>query len=176
MDNIIEILKKRFLENKHRHENIDWSLIDLKLKENPDKIIVLQQMEITGGEPDVVGFDFEKNKVIFYDCSKETPIGRRSLCYDDKALKSRKKFPPKDSCLNMVSNIGSELLNEEDYFYLQDLEKVDEKTSSWLLTPEQIRDKGGAIFGDYKFGRTFIYHNGADSYYESRGFRTKLIF
>lgn len=128
-------------------------------------------MEITGGEPDVIGFDQDKNTFLFCDCSTETPKNRRGICYDHKALESRKKHPPANSAENLATEIGIEILTEEEYRYLQSLESFDTKTSSWLKTPTSIRELGGAIFGDYRFGRVFVYHNGADSYYSARGFR-----
>lgn len=131
-------------------------------------------MEETGGEPDVVGFDKETGQLIFFDCSKETPSGRRNVCYDHEALEARKKYPPEDSALNMAEMMGIGLLTEDEYFFLQELGEFDTKTSSWLKTPLEVRKHGGAIFGDHRFGRVFVYHNGADSYYGVRGFRGSL--
>src|SRR5690625_1838018 len=168
---LLLILQERFEKNIHRHPGIEWMSVQEKLQENQTALWSLFQMEETGGEPDVIGYDREDQKYIIADCSKESPKGRRSLCYDPQALKSRKKHKPKGSAIEMARDMGIELLDEEQYFQLQKLEKLDTKTSSWLRTPSDIRDLGGAIFGDWRFGRVFIYHNGAESYYSSRGFR-----
>ena len=171
---LIKILKDRFYKNTHRHKGIDWEEVENKLRANREKIWTLNEMELSGGEPDVIGKDKKSLKYIFCDCSAESPKGRRSLCYDSKALESRKENKPKGSAVEMASKMGIELLDETQYQYLQKLECVDIKTSSWLFTPDEIRKLGGAIFGDFRFGRTFIYHNGAESYYQARGFRGLL--
>lgn len=145
-----------------------------KLIESPDKLWALQEMENTGGEPDVIAYDQQKDEYLFVDCSAETPQGRRSLCYDREALESRKDHPPKNSAIDLVQEIGAELLTEEQYHQLQQLGEFDLKTSSWLATPEEIRKLGGALFADRRYGRVFIYHNGAQSYYAARGFRCCL--
>lgn len=173
-ETLLSILKQRFEKNMHRHKELDWSKIQAKLEENPSKLWSLDQMEETEGEPDVIGYDTETDEYIFCDCSKESPNGRRSVCYDHEALEARKKFKPENSAVNMATEMGIELLTEEEYQTLQRLETVDTKTSSWLATPKEVRSLGGAIFGDWRFGRVFIYHNGADSYYGVRGFRGKL--
>ena len=148
--------------------------MQIKLEANPEKLWSLNEMEETGGEPDVVGYDKGKDEYIFYDCAAESPKGRRSLCYDHEALESRKKFKPKNSAVGMASEMGIKILNEIEYFALQLLGEFDTKTSSWLATPPEIRDLGGSIFGDRRFGRVFTYHNGAESYYAGRGFRGSL--
>ncbi|MDX2189084.1 MAG: DUF4256 domain-containing protein [Bacteroidota bacterium] len=173
-EELIEILKNRFKKNPNRHKAIDWLNVFENLNKNSEKLWSLYQMEITGGEPDVVGYNQSTNEFIFYDCSLESPKGRRSLCYDREALDSRKEFKPKDSVVNMTNAMGIELMTEEDYRMLQKFGNFDTKTSSWLKTPSDIRALGGAIFGDFRFGRIFIYHNGAESYYAARGFRGVL--
>ncbi|EPQ3484967.1 DUF4256 domain-containing protein, partial [Acinetobacter baumannii] len=152
----------------------DWTNVRAKLIESPDKLWTLQEMENTGGEPDVVAYNKQKDEYLFVDCSAETPQGRRSLCYDREALESRKDHPPKNSAIDLVQEIGAELLTEEQYHQLQQLGEFDLKTSSWLATPEEIRKLGGALFADRRYGRVFIYHNGAQSYYAARGFRCCL--
>lgn len=169
---LLEILQMRFEKNMHRHKDLAWAPILQRLNENPDKLSSLSKMEETGGEPDVVGL--KNGKYVFFDCSKETLKERRNCCYDLAALEARKKFPPQHDAMSLASTMGIELLNEEEYHYLQSLEPVDTKTSSWIMTPDPVRKQGGAIFGDYRFGRVFIYHNGADSYYGVRGFRGVL--
>tara|TARA_R110002012_G_scaffold4074_7_gene18943 strand:+ start:41964 stop:42530 length:567 start_codon:yes stop_codon:yes gene_type:complete len=171
---ILEILKTRFEKNMKRHTAIKWLKVQEKLEANPEKIWSLYQMEKTDGEPDVIGFDKKTNEYIFYDCSAESPKGRRSLCYDNEALEARKEHKPKNSAVGMASEMGIELLTEKQYRELQQLGKFDIKTSSWLNTPENIRKLGGAIFGDFRFDTVFIYHNGAQSYYAGRGFRGAL--
>lgn len=166
------ILKERFEKNMQRHPNIKWEDVEVKL--TPEKLNLLKGMEDTGGEPDVVKYDRETNEYIFFDCSVESPIGRRNVCYDHIALEARKKFKPGDSALNMAKTMGIEMLNEGEYMYLQTLGEFDKKTSTWLLTPDEIRKWGGAIFADRRYNHVFIYHNGADSYYASRGFRGSL--
>jgi hypothetical protein len=171
---LLQTVKARFEKNKARHKGIDWDKVQAKLEEQPQKLWSLYAMENTGGEPDVVGYDKKTDEYIFYDCSAETPKARRSTCYDDEALASRKEHKPADSALGMAEEMGIEILNEEQYRELQKLGPFDTKTSSWLKTPEGIRKLGGAIFGDYRFGHVFVYHNGAESYYGGRGFRGML--
>lgn len=173
-EKLLSTLKTRFGSHMQRHEGLEWSVVQDKLAANPEKIWSLNKMEETGGEPDVVGYDQETGELIFFDCSEETPDGRRNVCYDHEALEARKKYPPEDSALNMVEMMGIELLTEDEYFYLQELGEFDTKTSSWLKTPLEVRKHGGAIFGDRRFGIVFVYHNGADSYYGARGFRGSL--
>lgn len=171
---LLKTLKARFEKNKNRHKGIVWTDVETRLKAHKDKLWSLQQMEATGGEPDVVGKD-ANGGYIFYDCSIESPKGRRSLCYDKQALDSRKEFKPENNVMDMTRSMGIELLTEAQYRELQQLGNFDLKTSSWLQTPEAIRKLGGAIFGDYRYEHVFIYHNGASSYYASRGFRGALI-
>lgn len=170
VEQLIKILEDRFQSNNKRHINIKWEDVLKKILIS-DKIVTLMQMEETGGEPDVIKYDEIKNKYIFCDCSTESPIGRRSLCYDDNALESRKNFKPVGSAMNLSNSIGIRILNEEEYLYLQTLGDFDNKSTSWIATPNEIRSLGGSLFGDKRYGRTFIYHNGAESYYSSRGFR-----
>lgn len=167
----IQVLKNRFESHRHRHQAMGWSKIQTRLEAHPEKLWSLYQMEKTGGEPDVVNYDKQTGEYVFYDCSKESPKGRRSLCYDRKALQSRKKFKPKDNAMDVATAMGIELLSVAQYQDLQKLEAIDLKTSSWIKTPEEIRSLGGALFGDNRFGTVFIYHNGAESYYAARGFR-----
>ena len=167
-------LSTRFEKNVNRHKGLDWSAIRSKLESNAEKIWSLYEMERTGGEPDVVDFDKNTGEFIFYDCSDESPKGRRSLCYDREALDSRKEFKPENSAMDMASQMGIEILTEEQYRELQKLGNFDTKTSSWLKTPSEIRKLGGAIFGDRRYGHVFVYHNGAPSYYGVRGFRGSL--
>lgn len=174
LNNLILVLKQRFESNLIRHVGIDWETIEKHLTKNSKTLMSIYQMEKSGGEPDVVKLSNHKDEIFYVDCSKESPDGRRSLCYDKEAHESRKENKPKGSAVQLASNMGVTLLTEQDYFDLQSYGAVDTKTSSWLNTPENIRKLGGAIFGDYKFGRTFIYHNGAQSYYAARGFRAKL--
>ncbi|MCH7398304.1 DUF4256 domain-containing protein [Belliella sp. DSM 107340] len=169
-ETLFNILKSRFEKNMHRHEGIDWDQVQKRLEINPEKSWSIYQMELTGGEPDVVGFE-EDGGYVFCDFAAETPKGRRSVCYDHEALESRKTHKPKNSAMGMAEEMGIELMTEEQYLKLQLYGKLDTKTSSWLATPSEIRQLGGAIFGDWRFGRVFIYHNGADSYYGVRGFR-----
>jgi hypothetical protein len=168
---LLNTLKARFEKNTNRHKGIDWAKVQAKLEANPQKLWSLNEMESTGGEPDVVDFDKKTGDYIFYDCSSESPAGRRSFCYDGEALKSRKEHKPKNSAMEMATEMGIEILDEEQYRQLQQLGKFDTKTSSWLKTPEDIRKLGGAIFGDFRYGTVFIYHNGAESYYAGRAFR-----
>ena len=174
LDSLLELLKKRFEKNTHRHKEIDWINVRAKLLESPEKLWSLQEMENTGGEPDVVSYDQQKDEYLFVDCSPESPKGRRSLCYDREALESRKDHPPKNSVIDLANEMGVELLTEEQYHDLQMLEEFDLKTSSWLKTPDEIRRLDGALFADRRYGRVFIYHNGAQSYYAVRGFRCCL--
>lgn len=171
---MLSTLQKRFLEHMHRHTDLDWQKIHHKLEGNPEKLAVLQKMEETGGEPDVVDFDEKSGEYIFFDCAAESPKERRSFCYDRDALEKRKENKPKNNALDKAAEMGIEMLSEEDYRYLQTLGSFDTKTSSWLKTPDNIRKLGGAIFGDFRYGTVFIYHNGAESYYAARGFRGKL--
>lgn len=171
---LLNVLKTRFEQNKQRHQGLDWAPIQAKLEANPQKLWSLNEMEETGGEPDVVDFDQTSGEYVFYDCAAESPKGRRSLCYDHAALESRKEYKPENSAMEMAAEMGIELLSEAQYIALQQLGKYDAKTSSWVKTPAEIRKLGGAIFGDYRFGRVFIYHNGAESYYAARGFRGEL--
>ena len=171
---LLRTLKTRFEKNMNRHKGLEWAKVEAKLKANPQKLWSLNEMEMTGGEPDVVGFDKKTGEYIFYDCSAESPGGRRSVCYDREALESRKENKPKNSAMDMAADMGIEILNEEQYRELQKLGEFDAKTSSWLKTPSEIRKLGGAIFGDYRYGNVFVYHNGADSYYAARGFRSLL--
>lgn len=173
-EGILETLKKRFEKNMHRHETIEWTKVEEKLKSNPNTIKALQKMEETGGEPDVIQYDRESDTYTFYDCSRESPKGRRSVCYDQKALESRKKHKPENSAINMATEMGIELLTEEQYKKLQEIEEVDLKSSSWIQTPESIRELGGALFCDRRYDTVFTYHNGAESYYAARGFRGSL--
>lgn len=170
-DELLRILKSRFEKNMNRHEGIEWSKVEERLKPNTKKLWSLNEMDNTGGEPDLIGYDKETGEYIFCDCSAESPKGRRSFCYDHEALNSRKENKPQDSAVNMAAAIGIELLTEEQYRALQKLESFDIKTSSWIKTPDNIRKLGGAIFCDRRYDTVFTYHNGAESYYGSRGFR-----
>lgn len=171
---LLSILRMRFEKHMTRHPNLNWEDILKRIEANPDKLSSLQKMEETGGEPDVVDFDKKTGEYIFFDCSPESPKERRSWCYDKAALDKRKENKPKDNVMDVAKSIGIEILSEADYRFLQTLGEFDQKTSSWLQTPEKIRKLGGAIFGDFRYGTVFIYHNGADSYYAARGFRGKL--
>jgi hypothetical protein len=171
---LIQLLKKRFEKHKNRHAMLDWAQVQARLEANPDKLKSLFEMEATGGEPDVVAVDEQSGEFIFFDCAAESPKGRRSLCYDREALNARKEHKPASSAMDMAAAMGIQLLNEDDYRYLQQFGPFDSKTSSWLATPTDIRALDGAIFGDYRYGRVFIYHNGAQSYYAVRGFRGSL--
>lgn len=173
-EELLSTLKARFEKNMNRHKGIEWSKVQAKLEADPGKLWSLNEMEETGGEPDVAGFDKKTGEYIFYDCSAESPKGRRSVCYDHEALERRKEHKPKDSALNMAAEMGIEILTEEEYRELQKLGKFDTKTSSWIKTPADIRKLGGAIFADYRYGHVFVYHNGAESYYAARGFRGSL--
>lgn len=171
---LLTTLEKRFEANKKRHKDIDWAGVLAKLEESLLKLKALNQMEITGGEPDVVDYNNETNEFIFFDCSKESPAGRRSLCYDRAALDARKKYKPENSAIDLATEMGVEILTEEQYKTLQQLGEFDLKTSSWVKTPDAIRKLGGAIFCDRRYNTVFTYHNGADSYYAARGFRCWL--
>lgn len=171
---LINTLKHRFEKNAQRHQGLFWADVEKRLESEPDKLWSLQQMEETGGEPDVVGLDPNTGEILFYDCAAESPKGRRSLCYDHQALESRKEFKPADSAVNMATEMGITLLTEEEYRFLQGLGNFDLKTSSWVLTPPEIRKLGGAVFCDRRFNHVFFYHNGAESYYAARGFRGAL--
>jgi|ERR1043165_2459600 hypothetical protein len=173
-DQLLKTLKVRFEKNMSRHKGLVWAKVEEKLLARPEKIWSLSEMEQTGGEPDVIGYDKKTGEYTFCDCAAESPKDRRSLCYDRKALNERKEFKPKDSAADMAAAIGIELLTEAQYRELQQLGEFDTKTSSWLNTPDNIRKLGGAIFGDRRFNTVFIYHNGAESYYAGRGFRGLL--
>lgn len=167
-------LKERFQNNMLRHQDVTWETIEEKLMENPEKLWSLQQMETSGGEPDVVQFDPQDKELYYVDCAPESPKERRNLCYDQEALEARKKFKPESSALKVATDMGIDLLNEEQYRRLQELGKFDQKTSSWIKTPERVRKLGGALFCDRRFDTVFVYHNGAESYYSGRGFRGYL--
>ncbi|MGD8496541.1 MAG: DUF4256 domain-containing protein [Gemmatimonadales bacterium] len=171
---LLATLGSRFEEHAARHEGIAWADVRARLEAAGEQLWSLAEMERTGGEPDVVARDDESGGFVFMDCSKESPEGRRSLCYDGEALAARKKHKPDGSAAEMAASLGGELLTEVEYRDLQELGEFDTKTSSWLLTPPDLRARGGAIFGDYRYGRVFTYHNGAESYYAGRGFRCKL--
>lgn len=171
---LLATLKRRFEENMHRHTGIDWRDVQARLEAHPEKLRSLAEMERTGGEPDVIGYDGESGIFLFFDCSAQSPAGRRSLCYDRDARLGRKHHPPKSSAVEMAEAMGVELLDEEQYRFLQTLGEFDTKTSSWIKTPDEVRKLGGALFCDRRYGRVFVYHNGADSYYSSRGFRGLL--
>jgi len=173
-EELLERLRKRFEGNMDRHQDLQWERIRQRLEARPEKLWSLHEMERTGGEPDVVGRDEETAEYLFFDCSAESPGGRRSVCYDDEALEARKKHKPKASAVATATAMGAALLSEELYRRLQELGEFDTKTSSWLLTPPEIRGRGGAVFADHRYGRVFVYHNGADAYYAARGFRCVL--
>lgn len=173
-EQLINSLKIRFEKNRHRHLSVEWHKVQSKLESNSEKLWSLYEMEKTGGEPDVIDYDSEKNEFTFCDCSKESPSGRRSYCYDREALESRKENKPKNSAMDVAKYMGIEMLTEQQYRKLQELETFDSKTSSWIQTPIEIRKRGGAIFADFRYNHVFIYHNGAESYYAARGFRGTL--
>lgn len=173
-EELLKELKTRFEKNVGRHKGLEWAKVQAKLEAKPEKLWTLSEMERTGGEPDVVGFDKKSGEFIFFDCSAESPKERRSLCYDREAWESRKEHKPKDTAVDMAAAIGIELLTEDEYRELQNLGEFDLKTSSWVKTPTDVRSLGGAIFCDRRFGRVFTYHNGAESYYAARGFRGSL--
>lgn len=173
-ESLIGALKVRFEKNMNRHKDLKWNDVQARLESNPSKLWSLNEMERTGGEPDVVGYDKETGEYIFIDCSAESPKGRRSICYDHEALESRKEHKPENSAVGMAADMGIELLTEQQYRELQKLGSFDMKTSSWVKTPENIRKLGGAIFCDRRYDTVFVYHNGAESYYSARGFRGLL--
>lgn len=172
---LLKVLKERFEQNMHRHPELEWTSIQVKLEKTPEKVWSLHEMENSGGEPDVVGVDKESGAYIFFDCSAESPTGRRSVCYDQEALDARKKNKPAHSACGMAAEMGIELLDEEQYRALQKLENVDKKTSSWIKTPTDIRKLKGGLFCDYRYETVFVYHNGVESYYAARGFRGSLM-
>lgn len=180
-EELIRTLKIRFEKNLNRHKNLEWAKVQVKMEAclsgkqaNTEKLWALNEMEITGGEPDVVGYDKKTGEFIFYDCSAESPKERRSVCYDGEALEARKEFKPKNNAIDMAAAMGIEILTEEQYRELQKLGNFDLKTSSWIKTPSEIRKLGGALFCDRRYDHVFVYHNGADSYYAARGFRGSL--
>ncbi|WP_421942819.1 DUF4256 domain-containing protein [Pedobacter sp.] len=168
---LLWLLKARFEKNTNRHKDIEWSKVETKLKNNSGKLWSLNEMERTGGEPDVIGYNKETDEYLFCDCATETPKGRRSICYDRAALDSRKEFKPENTAIDLANEMGIEILDEDNYRALQKLGKFDMKTSSWIKTPENIRKLGGALFADYRYETVFVYHNGASSYYAARAFR-----
>ena len=174
-EELLKTLKVRFEKNMNRHKGLEWAKVQSKLEANTEKLYSINEMEITGGEPDVVGHDKKTGEYIFYDCSSESPKDRRSLCYDHEALEKRKEHKPVDSAINMATDMGIEILTEEQYRDLQQLGKFDTKTSSWVKTPSDIRKLGGAIFCDRRYNTIFVYHNGAESYYAARAFRGSLM-
>lgn len=171
----ITLLKSRFEKNKNRHQGVDWSAVEKKLAQQPEKLVALYEMEQTGGEPDLVLISDKKNEWTFVDCAAESPKERRSVCYDPQALASRKENKPKHSAIGMAEEMGVKILNEEEYRKLQTFGVFDQKTSSWIETTASVRKLGGALFCDYRYGQVFTYHNGAESYYAARGFRAKLV-
>jgi hypothetical protein len=173
-EELLRALKARFEKNMNRHKGLEWAKVQAKLEADTEKLWSLNEMERTGGEPDVVGYDKKTGEYIFYDCSAESPTGRRSLCYDREALESRKEHKPENNANDMAAAMGIELLTEEQYRELQKLGNFDTKTSSWVKTPSAIRKLGGALFCDHRYGAVFVYHNGAESYYAARGFRGSL--
>ncbi|WP_019913577.1 DUF4256 domain-containing protein [Paenibacillus sp. HW567] len=173
-EELLGVLQARFEKNMNRHEGLEWANVQLRLEANHEKLWSIHEMERTGGEPDVVGYDEETGEYIWYDCSAESPKGRRSICYDGEALNARKQNKPENSAIQMSEDMGIEILTEEQYRELQKLGRFDTKTSSWIKTPSDIRKLGGAIFADFRYGQVFVYHNGADSYYGARGFRGSL--
>jgi len=173
-EGLLSALKARFENNMNRHKGLDWTNVHAKLEANPEKLWSLNEMERTGGEPDVVGHDNKMDEYIFYDCSAESPVGRRSICYDREGLESRKEHKPEDTAIDMAAALGIELLTEEQYRELQKLGIFDIKTSSWVKTPAEIRKLGGALFCDRRYDHVFVYHNGAESYYAARAFRGSL--
>jgi hypothetical protein len=173
-DELLGVLKSRFDKHINRHKGIEWAKVQARLEANPEKLWSLDEMEATGGEPDVVGYDAKTDEYIFFDCSAESPKGRRSICYDREALDARKEHKPENNAMDMAAAMGVEILTEEQYRELLKLGNFDTKTSSWVKTPAGIRKLGGAIFADFRYGNVFIYHNGADSYYAARGFRGSL--
>lgn len=173
-EDLLRTLKVRFEKNSNRHEGLEWAEVQARLEADPDKLWSLHEMERTGGEPDVIAYDQDAEKYVFCDCSPESPKGRRSICYDQEALESRKEHKPQNSAMNMAADMGIEMLTEEQYRALQQLGKFDAKSSSWVKTPAEIRKLGGALFCDRRYDTVFLYHNGAESYYGARGFRGLL--
>jgi len=173
-EELLNILQTRFEKNMQRHQGIEWVKIQERLKSNADKLWSINEMDITGGEPDIVGYDQNTDEFIFMDCSVESPVGRRSICYDREGLESRKENRPQNNAIDMATEMGIEILSEEQYRALQKLGKFDAKTSSWIKTPDEIRKLGGALFSDFRYGTVFVYHNGAQSYYAARAFRGSL--
>ncbi|HEX5839642.1 MAG TPA: DUF4256 domain-containing protein [Anaerolineales bacterium] len=173
-EDLLRTLKTRFEKNMNRHAGLEWAQVQEKLEANPAKLWSLNEMERTGGEPDVVGYDKKTDEIIFYDCSAESPKGRRSLCYDRKAWESRKEHKPENNAVDVAAAMGIEILTEEQYREMQKLGNFDTKTSSWVKTPSDIRNLGGALFCDRRYNTVFVYHNGAESYYAARGFRGSL--
>ncbi|SRR5581483_1667617 len=173
-EELLKVLKARFEKNPSRHKGLDWTKVQARLEAKPEKLWSLNEMERTGGEPDVVGHDKKSGEIIFFDCSEQTPSGRGSLCYDDEALASRKEHKPKGSAVGLAAAMGVELLTEEEYLSLQKLGEFDTKRSSWIQTPPEIRKLGGALYGERRYNCNFIGHNGAESYYQGRGFRGSL--
>jgi hypothetical protein len=171
---LLKVLKSRFEKHMHRHQGLEWAKVHSRLGANPEKLWSLHAMETTGGEPDIISHDKKTGEYVFFDCSKESPKGRRSICYDREALESRKEHPPENNAVDLAAAMGIELLTEEQYRELQKLGDFDTTTSSWLKTPSAIRKLGGAIFADYRYGHVFVYHNGAQSYYAARGYRGSL--
>lgn len=171
---LLQTLQLRFEKNSNRHKNIEWQPIQLKLENNKAKLWSLYQMELTGGEPDVVAYNKKEDEYVFFDCSAESPLGRRSICYDRQGLDSRKEFKPQNNAIDMATEMGIAILTEEEYRALQQLGKFDTKTSSWIATPPAIRKLGGALFADCRYNHVFVYHNGAQSYYGGRAFRGSL--
>lgn len=172
---LISILETRFKANSHRHKSLEWKDVEKRLNANPGAVRALAALEATGGEPDVVSADKKTGQVTFMDCAPESPAGRRSTCYDREGWESRKEHRPENNAVDMATEMGAEILSEEDYRFLQTLEKFDGKTSSWVHTPSELRALGGALFCDWRYGRVFTYHNGAQSYYAARGFRVKVL-
>ena len=173
-EEFLQTLKARFEKNMHRHEGIAWAKVQARLEGNPEVLRSLREMELTGGEPDLIGQDKEECRFVFFDCSAESPAGRRSVCYDREALDSRKEHKPESSAVGMAAEMGIDLLTEEQYRELQTFGEFDTKTSSWVRTPPDVRSLGGALFCDRRYGKVFLYHNGAQSYYAARGFRGAL--